>query len=128
MTSIDEALARACSAVPGLQKAALVLVPEGLVIGGAGAESVMELEPLARSVARLSSHAPSASVSGGSTFVEYAFVSEGELTVVRRGQQYPRPALVLSCSRESNLAFVLRASRAAALALEATLDPASWGG
>ena len=55
-------------------------------------------------------------------FVEYAFVSAEQITVILRGKRQPRLALVLVCARESNLAFVLTAARGALAEIEATAE------
>lgn len=116
--NLDECLARACEQVPGLQQGALALLPEGLLIGGVGAGSSFEREPLVRSAAR----ALQRSAQTAAAFVEHVFVSRHELVVIARGKRYPRLALALACSTEPNLAFVMTASRAALRELEATID------
>jgi hypothetical protein len=122
--TLDECLALACEQVPGLHQGALALLPEGLLIGGVGVGSSFEREPLVRSAARcLAANAERAgALEGESPFIEHVFVSLHELVVIARGKRYPRLALALSCSMETNLAFVLSASRAALRELEATID------
>lgn len=93
-------------------------MPEGLLIGGVGAGSTFEREPLVRSAARCLTTSGEA----GGAFVEHVFVSRHELVVIARGKRYPRLALALSCSTDANLAFVMTASRAALRELEATID------
>jgi hypothetical protein len=128
VTSIDESISAACDRVPGVRNGALVLLPEGLLIGGIGAGSAFEREPLVRSAVRClgTSSTLSRTARGVREFVEYAFVSEEQLIVVLRGQLRPRIALVLVCTRESNLAFVLSATRQALNTIETTVDLAEW--
>jgi hypothetical protein len=128
LASIDESISGVCAQVPGVQTGALVLLPEGLLIGGIGAGSAFDREPLARSAVRClgPSSVLSRTARGESEFVEYAFVSDEQLIVILRGQLLARVALVLVCTRESNLAFVLSATRQALRVIEATIDLAEW--
>lgn len=124
---IEQTIERACEAVPGLLNGALALLPEGLLIGGVGRGGAYDREPLVRSAARvLGSHVSAALAQSPSAFVEYAFVSQDQLVVIERGQTHPRVALVLVCTRESNLALVLGTARQALKTLEQTLDLAEW--
>ena len=125
---LGECVAGACVAVPGLQEAALALLPEGLLLGGVGEGRGFDREPLVRCAAR--------SLCGGTvtstlstrltTFVEHLFVAHDQLIVILRGVRYPRVALALSCTKETNPAFVLSSSRSALRALETTLELAAW--
>lgn len=126
--SIDESLASACEAVPGLQSGVLVLLPDGLPIGGVGEGSAFDREPLVRSTARCLTNLRSATppTKGGSKFVEYAFVSDDQLVVILRGRRFTRVALALACSREANLAWVLSSTRAALTTIESTVDLAAF--
>ena len=128
MFDLDETINRACDSVPGRLSGALVLVPDGMLIGGFGAGGAHDREPLARSAARcLSSPAVALPhTKGAAKFVEFAFVSEGQLVVILRGQRYARLALVLACSREANLAWVLGASRRALDEIETGVDLGPW--
>ena len=107
---------------------ALVLLPEGLLIGGVGAGGAFDREPLVRSAARClgSASTPAKPAKGASEFVEYAFVSDDQLVVILRGQLHARVALVLVCSREPNLALVLSTTRQALHTIETTVDLAEW--
>jgi hypothetical protein len=126
--TIDETISTACDRVPGLVQGALVLLPEGLLIGGIGAGGAFDREPLVRSAARvlaagLRTPRPAKSTSD---FIEYAFVSEEQLVVILRGQHHARIALVLVCTREPNLAFVLSSTRQALNTIESTIDLGEW--
>jgi hypothetical protein len=122
--TIDDSIASACQAVPGLQSGVLVLLPDSLQIGGVGEGSSFDREPLVRSAARCLTSLRSATppTKGGSRYVEYAFVSDEQLVVILRGRRFSRVALALSCSREANLAFVLSSTRAAFEKIEDTVD------
>jgi len=125
--TIEQTIESACEAVPGLVNGALALLPEGLLIGGVGTGAAFDREPLVRSAARvLGGHVGAALAQSASAFVEYAFVSQDQLVVIERGQTHPRVALVLVCTRESNLALVLSTARQALKTLEVTLDLAEW--
>jgi hypothetical protein len=122
--TIDDSIASACQAVPGLQSGVLVLLPDSLQIGGVGEGSSFDREPLVRSAARCLTGLRSATppTKGGSRYVEYAFISDEQLVVILRGRRFSRVALALSCSREANLAFVLSSTRAAFETIEHTVD------
>jgi len=121
--NLDESLAQACEQVPGLLQGALALLPEGLLLGGVGPGKSFDREPLVRAAARcLRSGASIVPAEEQSTFVEHVFVGTRELYVIARGQRYPRLALALSCSTESNLAFIMSASRSALRKVEAAVN------
>lgn len=128
MLDLDETIDKACDSVPGRLSGALVLMPDGMLIGGFGEGGAFDREPLVRSAARCLSSPPVAlqQAKGAAKFVEFAFVSEGQLVVIVRGQRYPRVALVLACSREANLAWVLGASRRALDDIEEGVDLGAW--
>jgi hypothetical protein len=129
MNAVDESIARACELVPGLVRCALVLLPEGLLIGGFGAESVLDHEPLVRSAARCLAARPTPAIGDrAATFVEYLFVIEDQLVVIQGGRRDARLALAVTCTREPNLAFVLSSTRQAIRAVEDSFDLAAWGG
>jgi hypothetical protein len=112
---LDPLIDEACAQVPGLMRSALIVLPEGLLIGGLGAESALDHEPLARAAVACMRDGESA---GSPGFVECAFVSEAELVVIQRGRKDARLALAVVCTREPNLALVLSASRRALQRLE----------
>lgn len=122
--AIDEVIAEACEQVPGVQNGALVLLAESIAIGGIGASSAFDREPLVRAAVRClgSSKALGRPSQKALEFVEYAFVSAQQITVIVRGKLQPRIALVLACTRESNLAFVLAAARHALGEIERTAE------
>lgn len=127
MERIDESLATACEALTGLTLGALVLVPEGVVVGRVGSGGAFDCEPLARAAARLASERlalPKAT--GLAPFVEYSFVSGEQVVVVLRGRAHPRFALTLSFTRDANLALLIGSSRAALRNIERTVDLAAW--
>lgn len=124
---LEECLTQACETVPGLKYGALALLPEGLLVGGVGPGGAFDHEPLVRSAARcLAGNTLNTAPDGGSTFVEHVFVGKEELVLILQGRRYPRLALVLVCSPEPNLAFILTSTRGALKALEATVDLAAW--
>jgi hypothetical protein len=126
--TIDDSIAKACETVPGLRSGVLVLLPDGLPIGGVGEGSAFDREPLVRSAACCLTNLRSATppTKGGAKFVEYAFVSEEQLVVILRGRRFSRVGLALSCSREANLAWVLSSTRAALATIESTVDLAAF--
>lgn len=124
--NLDECLTRACEQIPGLSQGALALLPEGILVAGVGAGSSFEREPLVRSAARCFAHGPDHGAAGPA-FVEHVLVSGQEVVVVAQGRRYRRLALALSCRSETNLAFVLSASRAALREVEATIDVRGLG-
>lgn len=127
MIPIEQSLASACLTVPGVVTGALVAVPEGVLIGGVGAGTALDREPLVRGAARVTTERcvlPKAQ--GSSKFVEYAIVSEDQIVVIVRGHRCPWVALALACTREANLALVLGSARAALQSLEATVDLTPW--
>lgn len=127
MTTFETSLQSACEAVPGVVSGALVLVPEGLLIGGIGDGGDSEREPLVRAATRLAAaRAPLLASGSASPFAEYAFVADEQVVVILRGHSEPRVVLVLACNRGSNLALVLGAARRALSALEANVDLSLW--
>jgi hypothetical protein len=119
----DDRVLDVCAVVPGLLRCALVVLPEGLLIGGTGAEHVLDQEPLVR-VARACMGAPIRPIvvdSSPPRFVEYAFVLRTEIVVIQRGRNDSRLALATACSRKPNLALVLSATRQAIQALEGSI-------
>ena len=127
--NLDEHITRACEPVPGLLHGALILLPEGLLIGGVGPGGAFDREPLARSATRCLAHTLTASRPDADApwFVEHLFLGREELVVILRGRRYPQLALALRCSSEPNLAFVRSLSRTALDCIEATVDLAVWG-
>lgn len=120
--SLEECVANACQEVPGLQQGALALLPEGLLIGGVGSGGTFEREPLVRSAARCLG----SSTAGVMPFLEHLFVSSEQFVVILRGHRYPRLALALLCTTQSNPAFVMSSSRNALHLLEGTIDLGAW--
>jgi hypothetical protein len=125
--SLQDCLEQACQTVPGLKHGALALLPEGLLVGGVGPGGAYDHEPLVRSAARcLAGNTLTTDESDELTFIEHVFVGREEVVLILQGRRYPRLALVLVCSLEPNLAFVLTSTRGALRALEATVDLAAW--
>jgi hypothetical protein len=120
---LDAPIIAACALVPGLLRSALVLLPEGLLIGGTGAESTLDHEPLVRAATAclVARGVPVLTERPLARFVEYAFVSADELVVIQRGRSDERLALAAVCTREPNLALVLSATRQAIARLEASV-------
>ncbi len=127
MNGVEVTLHSACEAIPGVVAGALVLVPEGLLIGGVGRGGALDREPLVRSAARLATErAPLITLGASSPFVEYAFVSDDQFVVIVRGRRQPRVSLALACRREANLALVLSSTRRALSFIETTVDLSPW--
>jgi hypothetical protein len=124
--SLQECLEQACQTVPGLKHGALALLPEGLLVGGVGPGGAFDHEPLVRSAARCLAGNTLTGDGDELTFIEHVFVGKEEVVLIVQGRRYPRLALVLVCSLEPNLAFVLTSTRGALRALEATVDLAAW--
>lgn len=128
--NVDAAIACACELVPGLVRCALVLLPEGLLLGGAGDDAtLLDLEPLIRSAGRCLAVRTAPALGGRppEPFVEYMFVIPDQLVVVQAGRRDARLALVVVCTKEVNLAFVRGVTRSAIRSIEATVDLSAWG-
>ena len=123
---MEQSVASACDAVPGLLNGALVMLPEGLLIAGVGEGGAFDREPLLRSAARCLARAPGGSPQAAAAFVECAFVSEGELVVMMLSRRYSSVALVVVCNREPNLALVLSSARQALRNIESSVDLTPW--
>jgi hypothetical protein len=125
--SIDEQVAEACSLVPELLRSALVLLPEGLILGATG-DDALSHEVLARSARRCGETRgrPTRTTRPPGHFVEYAFVYAEELVVVQMGRREGRLAFVAVCRRTTNLALVLTSTRQVIDALERGVDGAAW--
>jgi len=128
LAATDEAIVRACERVPGVRNAALVLIAEGVSIGGLGPGNAFDREPLVRAAVRClgTSNALLRRSRQATEFAEYAFVSDEQITVILRGKLQSRLALVLVCTRQSNLAFVLTAARAALVEIETIAELVEW--
>jgi len=124
---IHETMARACADVPGLIRGALALLPDGLLLGSVGEGSAFDHEPLVRSAACCWSMRAPEPPTDTPAFVEYVFVVDAELVVLEAGRGAQRMVLALVCSRESNLALTLTASRRAFEKLEASVDLEALG-
>ena len=124
----DEVIVKACERVPGVRNGALVLLAEGVAVGGIGAGHSFDREPLVRAAVRClgTSNVLVSRSRKAAEFVEFAFLSAEQITVILRGKLQPRLALVLACTRESNLAFVLSAARGALAEIEATPGLVEW--
>jgi hypothetical protein len=125
---LGECVASACAPIPGLQEAALALLPEGLLLGGVGEGRGFDREPLVRCAARALCGSAVTSVLSTrlTTFVEHLLVGRDKLIVILRGVRYPRLALAISCTKDTNPAFVMSSSRSALRSLETTLELAAW--
>ncbi|HYQ42797.1 MAG TPA: hypothetical protein VER11_12540 [Polyangiaceae bacterium] len=128
-TSIDEVIAQACEPVPGVENGALVLLAEGMLLGGFGSGRAFDREPLVRAAVRClgASNALPRPSQSALEFIEYAFVTSRQIVVILRGAHRPTVALALVCARESNLAFVLGAARRALGYIEANVELDQWG-
>ncbi|MBX3155014.1 MAG: hypothetical protein KF773_03365 [Deltaproteobacteria bacterium] len=126
--NIDAAVGRACERVPGMLRGALVLLPEGFLLGATPGAHVLDLEPMIRSAARCLT-APTLPALRGrdGAFTELVFVFHDHLFVIQVSRRDPRLALVIACTREHNLAFVLGATRLVIGSVEEELDLGAWG-
>jgi hypothetical protein len=118
----DDEIGQSCAGIPGLCHAALFLLPEGILIGGWGARSHWEQEPLVRA-AVCCLMAPPVRSSGAApevSFAEFAFLRRDRVIVVQRGRTDVRLGLAASCTAETNVAFILSATRRAVRGLEAS--------
>lgn len=120
---------RACGGIPGLLRAAVGLLPEGLLIDWIGEGNSFDHEPLIRSaVCCFGEHtAPILGDEEPPQFVEYVFVIEDQLVVMERGRRARHLVLTVVCTREANLAWVLESARQAVQALEESVDLSSFG-
>lgn len=116
----DENLEHACDGLPGLVQSALVMLPEGLLLGGTGGASALDHEPLVRAAEGCFASFD-ADDSLAERMFEYVFVSIDRIVVIQRGRNDTRIALAVVCTRAANLALVMSASRQALLTLEASL-------
>jgi hypothetical protein len=123
----NESIRRACEGVPGLIRAALALLPEGLLIAGIGEEKSFDHEPLVRSAVACLSRRNTAPGGNRDPFVEYVFVCVDQVVVIQAGRREPRLALALVCTREANLAFVLDSTRRALTAMENSISLVALG-
>jgi len=123
-----DAVTRACADVPGLLRAALVLLPEAFFLAGHGERRASEYEPMIRAAARCLTPRPTPTLAAApAAFVEYVLVLAHGLLVVEAGRRTPRLALALECDHSANLVLVQRACRQALASIEAELDLAAWG-
>jgi hypothetical protein len=99
--------------VPGLIDGALVLLPEGILIGGGGAGGAYDREPLVRSAARVlgARATPALFTSGRGAFVECAG-SLREHFAAREPRARRGPALYVGYCGERRSALGLVARRA----------------
>jgi hypothetical protein len=127
---LHDPIERACEGVPGLVRAVLTVLPEGLLIGRAGDASALDHEALIRTaIGCFGGRAPPALWGRApSRFVEYLFVVDDFCVAIQGGRRSGRMALIAICTREPNLALILSSTRRALLELEDTLDLAAFGG
>lgn len=126
--NMSTAITRACQDVPGLIRAALVLLPEAYFLAGHGDRRAFDYEPLIRAAARCLAPRPTPAVDARAPaeFVEYALVFEHGMIIVEAGRRTPRLALALECDLTANLALVQHACRQALATLEADVDLDAW--
>ncbi|HEY0255396.1 MAG TPA: hypothetical protein VGC41_27895 [Kofleriaceae bacterium] len=127
--NIDDALTTACERVPGLVHGALVLLPDGFLLGATRGTRMHDLEPVVRSAGKCVANSAAPALGGRDigTFVEYVFVIHDQLVVIQLGRRDPRLALVVVTSTEPNLGFVLNTTRLVVGEVEQTVDLARWG-
>lgn len=129
MNGLEATLARACECVPDLVRGALVLLPEGYLIGGTAGTSALDFEPLIRATTRCTAASPPPTLGerAPGELAEFLFVVSDQYVVIERGRRDRRVALALVTGRECNLAFVLVGARQALSELERDLDLEAWG-
>lgn len=124
---IEAALSDVKELVPGILRAAVVILPEGLQLGAFGESHAMDYEPLVRACSRCFGE-EAGGLAGGQegtlSFTEYCALLDGSLVVMQRGRRNSRIALAVVCSLEVNLALLLTASRAAIGLIEAAVERA----
>jgi hypothetical protein len=127
---LRDPIERACGGVPGLVRAVLTMLPEGLLIGVAGGASALDHEPLIRTAMGCFGGSAPPTLRGRppSRFVEYLFVVDDFCVAVQGGRRQARMVLIAICTREPNLALVLSSTRRALVELEDALDLAAMGG
>lgn len=114
-------LAQVCGEIPGLQRAAIVLVPDGVVAAHVGGTRESDVEPLVRAALAC---APCNSERG--TVVEVSLVSAESVLVIETARATGRFLLAVECVHEANLALVTASTRLAAAAFEAAFDSSPW--
>jgi hypothetical protein len=126
--NLDDTVARACERIPGLVRGALVFLPDGFILAGAGDDDILDLEPLIRAAARVLAAPAVPTLEGDEQeILEYLLVVHDQYVVIRRSVHEPRLALAVTCTREHNLMFALAASRLAMADIEEHADLAPWG-
>lgn len=111
--------------VPGVIRAAVILLPDGVQLAAFGEPHAIDYEPLVRACTRgFGPGAGSLALAGGEPrrFDElYALLDDG-LVVMQRGRHESRIALAAVCALEVNLALVLTWTRRAIERVEASID------
>jgi hypothetical protein len=126
--NLDATVAKACERIPGMVRGALVFLPDGFILAGAGDDDILDLEPLIRASARCLGAPAALSLDGvEQEILEYLLVVHDQLIVIRRSAREPRLALAVSCTREHNMMFAVTASRLAMAEIEEHADLAPWG-
>lgn len=125
--NLDEVVARACERIPNLVRGALVFLPDGFVLAGAGDDNFLDLEPLIRAAARCLASPLSPSLRGAAReVVQYLFVAHDQLVAVQRSSRDPRLALAVACTRDCNPIFALGTTRLAMRDVEGSIDLSPW--
>jgi hypothetical protein len=117
--NIDTVITQSCERIPGLQRAALVSLPDGFLLGATRGAKLLDLEPLVRSAAACVGR-------GDGQMAEHVFAMRDQFVVIQTGRTNPRLALIATTTIEPNIAFVLATSRAAMTEVEAAIDLADW--
>jgi len=127
--TVQEALAGVRELVPELKVAALVLVPDGFVLGHVGEGGILEHETLARVATGLFAGVEAPEPDGAADRVtEYFILLADRVMVLQRGRRQPGMVLCTMTSREPNLGLLLTTARDAIAWVESHVDPAVLDG
>jgi hypothetical protein len=122
---IEAALSDVKQLLPGVIRAAVVLLPEGLQLGAFGESHAMDYEPLVRACSRcFGGEAGALDVGQGEPlcFTEYCALMDDSLVLMQRGRRNSRIALAVVCALEVNLSLLLTSTRAAIELIEAAVE------
>lgn len=124
-SGVAAALAEVEGLVPGVIRAAVILLPDGVQLAAFGEPHEIDYEPLVRACTRcFGPGAGSLALAGDQPrrFDEFYALLDDGLVVMQRGRRKSRVALASVCALEVNLALVLTWTRRAIELVEASID------